>query len=240
MIMKNKKALNIVINLIVGVMVIVTVFSGNLVSKTIVQNKIQKYIHEVYSSDSEVVRTYFSFYFGGYFSEVKIGNQTITMKFSSNQITDENVADYFQNKFNDDYSTVCEFFADDSLEFPEWIYVYTSVVADGNYSSDFDALNVRQKIYLMGIKNSDKTIAESDSKQMIAKISMHFLDELGSRYNFRSIQASYIDKYGAYEIIIDNKTLTIDELSKNTKKLDSSKIGEEEKVFIESLNSLSV
>ena len=118
------------------------------------------------------------------------------------------------------------------LEFPRDIFIYTSVIVDDNYNSDFNKLNVQQKIYLMGIKNYDKTISDNDSKSMASKIASQLLNKLGDQYNFKSIKMSYLDRFGVYEIVINNRELTIDELSKNTKKLDNNDIGEEEKAFI--------
>ena len=241
---KHKKALfriivGVSVFLILGfIFIIINIFTGNPVSKIIAKNKIQRYVNDVYFTDSIVNKTYYSFLNGEYFSEVKIGNKTLTLSinFTLNQITDENVINYFQNKFNDDYFMVCESFGDAYLEFPEWIYIYTSVVADDNYSSDFEKLHIQQKLYLLGVKNFDRTITETNSKQKAARISIQFLNELSDEYNFRSIQTLYIDKFGVYEIIIDNKELTIDELLQNTKKRDSSNIGEEEKAFIELLD----
>ncbi len=45
------------------------------------------------------------------------------------------------------------------------------------------------------------------------------------------------DKNEAYKIIINNKELTIEELSKNARKLDISEIGKESKDFIEHFSS---
>jgi hypothetical protein len=70
---------------------------------------------------------------------------------------------------------------------------------------------------------------------MAAQIAKEFLDKLDDKHNFRAIQMTYLDKFGLYEINIKNKNLTIDELLKNTKKIDSKEMGEEEKAFIESL-----
>ena len=240
--MKNSKIPKIIVQIIflsicVFMALVANILVGNPVSKAVAKGKIQQYINMVYPTDSKIEKTYYSFPGAGYFSEVKIGNRTLSMKYSFNQIRDENVTKYFQNKFNDDYSMACEALADEYLEFPEWIYIYTSVIADGNYSSDFDKLHVQQKIYLMGISNYDKTITESVSNQMAAKISAQFLDTLGNQYNFRSIQMFYIDKFGGYEIIIDNHALTFDELLKRTKKLDINSIGEEERAFIEGLTN---
>lgn len=110
------------------------------------------------------------------------------------------------------------------------------MIAEGKYDTDFGKLPIHQKMYLLGFKNSDKTISENDSKQMAGNLAKQLLDILGDRYNFKSIQVIYIDKFGGYEIVIDNKTLTLDELLSHTKKLNNNDIGEEERTFIESLN----
>jgi hypothetical protein len=242
MVMKNKKVLIIIVLISVAALIagfiffIVNVFTGNPVSKSIAKNKAQQYIHDVYTSDNKIDKIYYSAKDGYYIAHAKIGNVESIFKYSSNQITDENVTDYFQNLFNQDYNTICKSFNNANLEFPTWIYVHTSVVANGNYSTDFKKLTVDQKIYLMGIRNSDKSISENDSKHMAAKITKEFLDKLDDKYNFRSTQMTYLDKFGLYEINIKNKDLTIDELLKNTKKIDSKEIGEEEKAFIENFN----
>jgi hypothetical protein len=237
---KHKKALSIIgvivgVILIAGCIFIVNAFTGNPISQTIAKHKIQKYIHEVYSADGEVGRPRSSFPDRGYFSEVKVDNQTITMKYYAHRITDENVTNYFQNKLNDDYPAARESFSHDDLAFPE-PDIYTAVIADGHYHSDFEKLNVRQKLYVLGVENHDKKIPENDSGTMPSKIASHLINELGDRYNFTSIQLIYTDKFGVYEIAIDDTNLTIDELLKNTRKFDDSEIGEVESAFIESLN----
>jgi len=242
---RNKKALFVIIMttgviLIVGfIFLIVNAFAGNPVSKSIAKNKIQKYVQTVYSSDIQFEKTYYFAKEGLYISEVKIYDKINKFGFSSNMIGDSNVKNYFKELFEKDCIKACKIFTDNIyIESPERIFtsISTGVVADGNYSSDFEKLNIQQKLYLMGIRNSYKEISEDDSKQMAAKIAKQFIDELGSKYNFKSIQMIYIDKFGVYEIIIDNKTLTLDELLKHTKKRDANEIGEEEKDFIERLN----
>ncbi|MDR2610378.1 MAG: hypothetical protein LBC58_02865 [Clostridiales Family XIII bacterium] len=241
MVRKVKKTLSIVGLIVCAVFIaaflfVINALTGNPVSKAIAKNEIQKYIHEVYSADSEIKRTYYFFPERGYFSEVKIGIQTMTLKFYANRITDENVTNYFQDKFNEDYPAACESFANDYLEFPEELYIHTFVIADDNYNPDFEKLSVEQKIYLLGIQNRDKTISEDDSKNMASETAHQLIDAVGDRYNFRSIQLIYMDKFGAYEINLNDKDLTLDELSKNTRKMDDSEIGEEERAFVESLN----
>lgn len=242
MVMKNKKALIIVVLiivviLIVGFIFIINVFTGNPVSKSIAKNKVQRYIHDVYATDSKVAKVYYSAKDGYYIVEAKIGNEIINFKYSSDLITDEKVGEHYQKLFDNAYVLACQTLMEDShLEFPTSQYIHTYVVADDNYDSDFEKLNVQQKIYLMGIKNYDKIISENDSKNMASKIANQLMNKLGDQYNFKSIQMSYIDKFGVYEINITNKELTINELTKNTKKLDDSEIGEEEKVFIERFN----
>ncbi len=231
-----KIILIVVIVLFVGVVfMFINAFTGNPFSKSIAKNKVQKYIHDVYSADSFVEKTSWSAKNGYYIVHAKIGNAESIFKYSSNQIIDENVTEYFQDLFNRDYNTICKSFNNVNLEFPEGIHVYTSVVTNDNYSTDFEKLTIEQKIYLSGIRNSDKSISENDSKHMAAQIAKEFLDKLDDKHNFRAIQMTYLDKFGLYEINIKNKNLTIDELLKNTKKIDSKEMGEEEKAFIESL-----
>jgi hypothetical protein len=240
MVMKHKKALSIIglivgAILIAGFLCIVNAFTGNPISRTVAKNEIQKYIHEVYSADGEVQKPRYSFPDREYFSEVNIDNQTITMRYYAHRITDENVTNYFQNKLNDDYPAACASFSHDDLEFPE-PDIYTAVIADGHYRSDFEKLNVQQKLYVLGVKNHDKTIPENESGTMPSKIASHLINELGDRYNFKSIQLIYVDKFGVYEIALDDTNLTIDELLKNTRKFDKSEIGEVENAFIEDFN----
>jgi hypothetical protein len=242
---KNRKVLFTIIMiavviLIMGlILVIINAFTGNPFSKSIAKDKVQRYIHDVYSPESIVEKSYYSAKDGYYIVEAKIKNEKTNFKYSSNLIIDEKVAEHYQKRFNNDYIKACQDLMDNDntyLEFPRDIFIYTSVIVDDNYNSDFNKLNVQQKIYLMGIKNYDKTISDNDSKSMASKIASQLLNKLGDQYNFKSIQMSYLDRFGVYEIVINNRELTIDELSKNTKKLDNNDIGEEEKAFIERFN----
>ena len=225
--------------LIAGViLVIINAFTGNPISKSNAKNKIESYLQSVYSKDIKVEKTYYDFYGGWYISHANINGESRYFKYSANRIWDDNVIDYFDDKLNKDYNSVCQAIKENThLEFPYQIGVSTMVIADGKYSADFESLNVEQKIYLLGFRNHDKMLSENDSKNMASRIASQFIDILGDRYNFNSIQMNYTDKYGAYEIIIKDKTLTLDELLRHTRKLKDSELAEEDRAFIKNLNS---
>ncbi len=219
------------------VFLVITFFVGNPISSIAAKNRVQRYIQDVYSPDGIVEKSYYSAKNGYYVVQTKIDNEKINFKYSSNFITDEKVEAYYQKRFDNDYIVACQALMENThLEFPANIFVLTSVITDDDYNSNIEKLHVQQKMYLMGIRNYDKVISENDSNNMASKIASQLLDKLGDQYNFKSIQMNYVDKFGAYEIVINNKALTLDQLSKHTIKLDVDNIGEEEKVFIEKLN----
>jgi hypothetical protein len=98
-----------------------------------------------------------------------------------------------------------------------------------------------QGFYFDTAINYDLTISENDSKKMAAAIASRLLSSLGDPYHITSIQMSYYDKFGAYEIIVDNdalnfNALNFDELLKHTRKQEMNELGEDGQAFIQNLN----
>lgn len=219
-----------------GILFVANAFVGNPINSTIAKNKVQKYVQVVYSNNNKIDNITYDWYNRYYLSTIIINNKETKFKFRSNLITDENVTNFYQQRFDNDYSIACNSFADSSyLQFPVKINISTVVEATGHYNTNFDKLPVQQKIWLMEIKNTDKNIKEDVSKKMAGNIAKKLIDELGNKYNFTSIQAMYFDKFGGYEIMISNtNNITIDKLYNNTIKMNS--VGEEEKAFIDGLN----
>lgn len=126
---KKKKNMGIRIIVAVGafvligfIMLIANAFWGNPISKTIAKSKIEKYVHQVYSLDSKIEKVSYDFYNQFYVSKVRINNQNLDIKSRSNLIYDKNVYDYFQKKFDKDYSAAClALNNNNSIEFPQGV-----------------------------------------------------------------------------------------------------------------------
>ncbi|MCL1789055.1 MAG: hypothetical protein FWG33_01725 [Oscillospiraceae bacterium] len=248
---------------ILSCLIAVNAFWGNPISKMIAEKQIRRYLDEVYSSDCEMISTGYNFYSGVYVSEVRFNNpdwqldspigeiidpekleyiESIDksvrgLSYSNGVIVDGKVSEHYQNLFDAEYETIKKELSEDTLlQFPPGMHIYTGIIADEHYSSDFEQLKVWSMLYFMGVKNFDKTITEPQSKDMTANLILQFINRLENHYHFKSTQAIYVDKNGCYETIVNNKAFSFEILSKNTRKFGVDEMGEEEIAFIQSLN----
>jgi len=220
------------------VLFVVNSFTGNPISKAIAKNKLQQYVKQVYSSDFSLNKLEHNMMDNYYWAEFSVDNQSLELNYSSNSISDKNVSFYFQEKFNLEYASVLSSIdVDNNLKSPSSALIFTSIVASGNYSNNFEDLPVLQSIYLGLFENLDKAIEESDSKQMPSKLTKQIIDQLDESYDFTGIHMAYIDKFGLYEIEVYSKAFTEDTLLKYTQRKDYNDIGEEDRAFIDKLNS---
>lgn len=224
----------ILLTLLAVVLLFANGLVGNPISKMIARNKIQTYIQAVYSVDSKVDKIYYNLVTSSYEAKLQINGRNLLIRFSSNTVRDDNVSEFFQEEFNQDYPAALTSFNKDHIKFPAAVEIATGMVQDRKYDKGFEK---KQKLYLLGVQNSDKTISQSESQQLPARIAVQLLEHLGDKYNFVSIQMRYTDKYGVYEILLENTTLVFDELWNHTRKLDDDNLGVEEREFIEQLNS---
>jgi len=226
----------VIIIVFVGiVLAFINELTGNPISKSIAKNKLQQYVKQVYSPDFTIDRLGYVLTSSSYEAEFYVNNESLILRYDSNSISDENVNEYFQEKSVPDYNAAIASINDDNNNLEMDSKIYTHIVANGRYSNVLDELPIRQWIYF-SVKNFDKTISEKDSKQMPGRLAKQFIDSFGEGYNFRSIKMFYIDKFGVYDIIVNNKTLTQNTLLRHTHRRDDKDIGEEEKALINGLN----
>lgn len=229
--MFNKRTFKILITLAISLPLIFlySLFNGIPLGNYIAKAKVADYVEQVYGINESVPKPQFNLKVSSY--EVylpKLGNE-ISYDLSNNLIFDEKLINDINSHFQIDYNKLKNSYVG-NIELPH-ANVFSFVLANGEYSKN---ISLHQKIYLLGIINREK-IAPDDSIKMPAKVTKEIIDSLGERYNITSLQVSYTDLNGHYEIILDdNNSISVETLRKNTSKTE--RIGEVERELIRELN----
>lgn len=214
-----------------------SLFKGIPFGGIIAEHQVERYVTAVYGETQINAKAYYNFKSNSYTLEIAgtDGHLTETYRYDPyrNLIFDEALNETIGTRFDSDYlKAVAQF--DEPLEFPKAI-IYTSVRGTGNYTADTDKLPVVQKLYVLGIVNSNVDIATEESVEKPAEITRTIIDSLGEGYNITSVQVIYTDINGVYEITSDSSTAEklLDSLKSKTHSIE--RIGEEEAKIIQAL-----
>lgn len=216
---------------------IYSLFNGPPFGGILAKSKILNYASAMYGNVQVVRKVKYNFKDQCYHAKVSgENNQTIKeIKYNlfENMLVDEFLTERISTQFNSDFSVDKEFFGD-TIEIPKG-HIFTAIDATNKYTGRIDDLNLTQRLYITGIINSDVSITAEESIKKPAEITRKIIDELGNKYNITGVQIIYTDVNGVFEIVEENSNMLYSDLEKKTSKMEE--IGEEEKLFIESLKS---
>lgn len=232
---KSKNLIKVLITSIVAIilLVIINLFTGNPISAQIAKHKISSYLEQVYDYKDSIETPKYNFISPGYWVDTSIGR----FKYHSNYIVDSKVVDYFQKEIDKDYYELKNSF-ESKLIVPKSVSLHTIIVANGNYSKNFNKLKIRQRIYILAIWNKDLQISKENSKNMCSTLGWKIISSLDreNKYNITGTQIGYLDINGYYETAqFSKKPITLEVLRKDTKRSEIEALDAQE--FIKSIKS---
>ncbi|SHI04107.1 hypothetical protein [Clostridium grantii] len=228
------KVIIIVLLCFIGLFVF-SLFKGPPFGGILAKNKILNYASAMYGDVQLVTKVDYNIKDQYYFAELSGGNnqniKEIRYSLFENKLGDEVLMEKISTEFNSDFFVAKEFLQE-NIQITDG-YIYTVIDANNKYTNKIEDLSLEQKLYILGIKNSDISIIEKESIKKPAEITRKIIDQLGDKYNITAVQIIYMDVNGVFQIVADNSNLSYSDLEKKTSKIQE--IGEEDKLFIESL-----
>lgn len=165
---------------------------GNPISKLIGDIKVKNYLSAVYP-DYTLEESGYNFIDGGYYYNCTSGGERLDISYRSKIIYDRNVQTYYHEKFDERFDKAERDIGRDNIDLSADIYSY--IIADGNYSPDYDKLPVKAVITLYIQKENDvpKNQRREDAADLIARL-------LNSVTDISNIECDchYIDALGTY------------------------------------------
>lgn len=189
----------------------------------IANHRLEEYALAKYKVDRLERKASFNIVNGSYDTQLSIGEGSyrLSYDFSNHSIYDLYMIEQQNAEENRAFEAVKPHLPS-NLTFPAGINLFSGINPE-------DYTQIKQRLYLTGIYNSED-IAEKDSKRMPAAITMQIIDLLGKQYNITAVQVIYYDQNGGYtiEIGLTNSytPVTKEQLLSHTKKMDSSRLGE--------------
>lgn len=220
------------------ILFVYSLFNGPPFGGILAENKILNYASAMYGSTQVSTKAIYNFKDGYYHAEVSDEKgqniKEIKFKLSENVLFDDIIQERVSIQFESDFSVIKESFPN-TIQIPTQGFIYTVIYATGQYSVRIEELSLRNRLYILGIVNSDVNITESESMEKPAEITRKILDKLGGKYNITAVQIIYTDINGVFKI--EERYSDFDKLCNNLEKdtYKSTRIGEKDSQIIESL-----
>lgn len=210
-----------------------SIFNGIPFGKYIAKAKIENYVKQVYNITDVSIPKY-NIENSDYYAIIqKNSNFEITYNLRNNTIDDERVQNAYSKQIVKEYDNLKKSY-NVKIRLPFTVEIYTTIIANGNYSRNFLKIPCYQKINFMELANYQK-ISSANSIKMPAVITKDVLNKLSNVFNITSTQVRYTDLNGVYEInVIGKDKLTVDEMQKHTTKM--ARISERDRKLIHELN----
>ncbi|MBU3176847.1 hypothetical protein KPL47_10740 [Clostridium estertheticum] len=220
---KDSKYNNIItiILVIISAFVVIfgySIFNGIPFGKYIAKAKIENYVKQVYNI-TDVSMPKYNIENSDYYAIIqKNSNFEITYNLRNNTIDDERVQNAYSKQLVKEYDKLKKSY-NVKIRLPFTVEIYTTIIANGNYSRNFLKIPCYQKMDFMELANYQK-ISSANSIKIPAVITKDVLNKLSNVFKITSIQVRYTDLNGVYEINVTGKDkLTVDEMQKHTTKM---------------------
>ncbi|MBU3171481.1 YfjL-like protein [Clostridium estertheticum] len=237
---KDSKYNNIItiILVIISAFVVIfgySIFNGIPFGKYIAKAKIENYMKQVYNI-TDVSMPKYNIENSDYYAIIqKNSNFEITYNLRNNTIDDERVQNAYSKQLVKEYDKLKKSY-NVKIRLPFTVEIYTTIIANGNYSRNFLKIPCYQKMDFMELANYQK-ISSANSIKIPAVITKDVLNKLSNVFKITSTQVRYTDLNGVYEINVTGKDkLTVDEMQKHTTKMARTSESERDRKLIHELN----
>lgn len=191
-------ALRVIAAVLAAVLIFITLyfanaFVGNPISWLIGDIKIKNYLSAVYP-DSTFEGSGYNFINNDYYFNCTQNGERLDIScYRSKIIHDRNVQTYYHEKFDERFDKAERDIGRDNIDLSADIYSY--IIADGNYSPDYDKLPVKAVITLYIQKENDvpKNQRREDAADLITRL-LNSVTDIGNI----ECDCHYIDALGTY------------------------------------------
>ena len=191
-----------------------SILNGIPFGKYIAKAKIKNYVKQVYLID-EVSLPKYNIEQGTYYATIQNNSKfEIIYDLSKNIISDERVQRAYKTQLDKEFFEMRGSYSG-NIKLSFTTFGSKSVVANGNYSRDFNKLTCNEMMDF-SIVNRQK-IPPGDITKMPAIVTKGVLDKLSSPFSITSLRVIYTDSNGTFDIYINGRDkLTRDEIQKHT------------------------
>lgn len=235
--LKYKNIVTIILVIISAFIVIFgfSIFNGIPFGKYIAKARIENYVKQVYNI-TEVSMPKYNIENSDYYAIIqKNSSFEISYNLRNNTINDERVQNAYSKQLVKEYDKLKKSY-NVKIRLPFTVEIYTTIIANGNYSRDFLKITCYQKMDFMELVNYQK-ISSANSIKMPAIITKDLMGKLSNVFKITSTQVRYTDLNGVFVInVIGKDKLTVDEMQKHTTKMARISESERDRKLIHELN----